>query len=85
MTVEIGTNGALNGVGLTKFPAVNGLFGNLLRIPIALLLMPKLGVLGIWIAISISMAIKGISAILAYQYIKRNTEGFRNLSYRRTE
>lgn len=85
MTVEIGTNGALNGVGLTKFPAVNGLFGNLLRIPISLLLMPKLGVLGIWIAISISMALKGISAILAYQYIKRNTDGFRNLSYRRTK
>lgn len=84
MTIEIGTNGALNGVGLTKFPAINGFLGNLLRIPVALLLMPKLGVLGIWIAVSLSMALKGISAIIAYQYISRKTNGFRKLSYRRT-
>ncbi len=84
MTIEIGTNGALNGLGLTKFPAINGLLGNLLRIPLSLFLMPRIGVLGIWISISISMALKGISSIIAYRYIKSSTDGFRNLSYRRT-
>lgn len=84
MTIEIGTNGALNGLGLTKFPAINGLIGNILRIPISLFLMPRVGVLGIWIAISVSMALKGISSIIAYRYIKNSTDGFRNLSYRRT-
>lgn len=85
MALEIGINGALNGIGLTKFPAFNGLFGNLLRIPISLLLMPRFGVTAIWIAISVTMAIKGISAIIAYSYIRNKTNGFRELSYRRDE
>lgn len=83
MTVEIGTNGALNGLGLTKIPAVNGLVGNFLRIPISLLLMPKFGVVGIWMAISISMAIKGVVAVIAYEIARKKTDGFRKLSYRR--
>ncbi len=83
MALEIGINGALNGVGLTKFPAINGLFGNLLRIPISLFLIPYLGLSGIWIAISITMALKGLSAIIAYGFIRKKTDGFRQLSYRR--
>lgn len=83
MTVEIGTNGALNGLGLTKIPAVNGLVGNMLRIPISLLLMPIYGVKGIWMAISISMAIKGVVATIAFNVAKNKTDGFRKVSYRR--
>lgn len=83
MTVEIGTNGALNGLGLTKIPAANGLIGNMLRIPISLLLMPIYGVKGIWMAISISMAIKGIVATIAFNIAKKKTDGFRKVSYRR--
>lgn len=81
MAVEIGTNGALSGLGLTKFPAINGVLGNLLRIPISLFLIPFLGVTGVWIAISITMFIKGISALIAFRVLKNKTNGFRNLSY----
>ncbi|MDO5028452.1 MAG: MATE family efflux transporter [Bacillota bacterium] len=79
MAVEIGITGALNGVGLTRFPALNGLIGNALRIPLALLLMPSFGILAIWMVISISMALKGVAAIIAYQVIRKQTKGFRNL------
>lgn len=83
MALEIGINGALSGLGLTKFPAFNGLFGNLLRIPISLLLMPLAGVVGIWVSISTTMALKGFASLIAYNYINRNTNGFRKLAYRR--
>lgn len=79
MAIEIGITGALSGVGLTRFPAVNGLVGNSLRIPLALILMPHFGVLAIWMVISMTMAIKGISSMIAYQVIKKKTQGFRVL------
>lgn len=79
MAIEIGINGALSGVGLTRFPAFNGLIGNALRIPLALILMPHFGILAIWMVISITMALKGISSMIAYQVIKKKTQGFRIL------
>ncbi|WP_054251798.1 MATE family efflux transporter [Neofamilia massiliensis] len=79
MAIEIGITGALSGVGLTRFPAINGLVGNSLRIPLALILMPHFGVLAIWMVISMTMAIKGISSMIAYQVIKKKTQGFRVL------
>ncbi len=79
MAIEIGINGALSGVGLTRFPAFNGLIGNALRIPLALILMPHFGILAIWMVISITMALKGISSMIAYRLIKKKTQGFRIL------
>ena len=35
-----------------------GIVGNLLRVPLALLLLPRLGVLGVWWAIAVSTLIK---------------------------
>lgn len=81
MAIEIGINGALSGVGLTRFPAFNGLIGNALRIPLALILMPHFGILAIWMVISITMALKGISAMIAYRLIKTKTQGFRVLDH----
>lgn len=83
MAIEIGITGALSGVGLTRFPAVNGLVGNSLRIPLALILMPHFGVLAIWMVISMTMALKGISSMIAYQVIKKKTQGFRVLEKNR--
>lgn len=83
MAMEIGITGALAGVGLTKFAAVNGLVGNALRIPISLILIPIFGVVAIWSSISVTMALKGVAAIIAYKYINKKTNGFRKLSHRR--
>lgn len=77
MAYEIGTTGMLNGLGLTKYPAINAVVFNILRIPMALFLIPILGVNGIWLAISISSIIKGIIIILIYTFISNKTDGFK--------
>ncbi|CDZ74387.1 MATE efflux family protein [Peptoniphilus sp. ING2-D1G] len=77
MCYEIGTTGMLNGLGLTKYPAINSVILNVMRIPIALMLMPILNVDGIWFAMSISSCIKGITILLIYVYLRDKTSGFR--------
>lgn len=79
MALEIGTNGSFSGLGLTKIPATTSLLGNLIRIPIAIGLMPRFGVAGIWIAVSTSMALKGLASVTAYQVTKRKTNEFKNI------
>lgn len=79
MSVEIGTNGSLNGLGLTKFPAMSSLTGNLLRIPIAYLLMGKFGINGLWMTFAITMVLKGIFSTSLYQILKKRTYGFRTI------
>lgn len=77
MVYEIGTTGMLNGLGLTKYPAINAVIFNVFRIPMAIFLIPIFGVDGIWAAISISSVIKGIVIIICYKYISDKTSGFR--------
>lgn len=60
MATEIGLAGAFDGLSDTRTPAVIGLVMNTLIIPIALILMPFLGVHGVWIAMSLSSNFKGI-------------------------
>lgn len=73
MTIELGTSGAFNGIGRTVPPTLIGIIFNLLRIPLALILSnTKLGLLGIWWAISISSIIKGIVAPIWYKYVVNN-------------
>lgn len=69
--VEIGTTGVFHGFGQTKLPSMVGMSLNLLRIPLALLLMPYYGAPGVWMAISFSSVLKGImnSALLKH-YLK---------------
>lgn len=77
MTLEIGTTGMLNGLGLTKYPAINAAILNILRIPTALILMPILHVNGIWTAMSASSVCKGIFLTIIYYYLRKKTEGFK--------
>ncbi len=77
MCYEIGTTGMMNGLGLTKYPAINSVILNVMRIPIALALMPILNVNGIWLAMSMSSCIKGVTVILIYIYLRDKTSGFR--------
>ena len=76
MTFEIGTAGALNGLALTKYPAIIATIFNVFRIPLAWMLMPSYGVNGVWMAMSISSIIKGILHVVFFFYIQEKTSGF---------
>ena len=60
MIVELASAGVMNGLGKTWIPSLVGVSGNMLRIPIALLLMGTLGYSGIWIGVSASSIVKGV-------------------------
>lgn len=77
MALEIGTTGMLNGLGLTRYPAINAMVLNISRIPMALLFMPIFQVNGIWLAMSLSSVLKGIFLTLIYYYLRKKTQGFR--------
>lgn len=69
MAIEIGTQGAFNGLGRTIPPSFVGILFNGLRIPASLILSStSLGLNGVWWSISISSVFKGI--ILVSWYIK---------------
>lgn len=68
MCYELATSGAFNGIGRTKLPAAVGLALTAARIPACYLLMPYLGINGVWWAISISSILKG--TILNILYIR---------------
>lgn len=77
MALEIGTTGMLNGLGLTKYPAINAMILNISRIPLAFILMPIFAANGIWIAMSLSSVLKGIFLTLIYYYLRNKTDGFK--------
>ena len=66
MSLEITTAGAFNGLGKTMPPSIIGVGGNLLRIPLAFLLIPSLGLNGIWWAICVSSILKGVMMVSWY-------------------
>lgn len=78
MALEIGVAGMFNGLGLTKFPAINSIILNAARIPLAYFLMKPFGVRGIWATMSISGALKGIVMIILFIIVERKTNGFKN-------
>ncbi len=72
MIVELGTAGAFNGLGKTKYPSIVGIIGNVLRIPLAALLALSMGFAGIWWAISISSILKGsVLIFLLVLYLRK--------------
>ncbi len=79
LTTEIGTLGAFNGLGLTFAPAVVEVVTNLMRIPMALFLMDSMGILGIWITMSVSMVMKGVILFGMFMYKMKKTDNFRTL------
>ena len=56
--------GLFNGVGLTKVPSVVGIIGNLMRIPIAIVLGSMIAYEGIWWALNISDIFKGAVLVI---------------------
>lgn len=80
MCTEIVTNGAFNGLGRTKVPAVNSIIFNALRIPMALVFSATaLSLSGVWWSITISSILKGTIIIGIFVYtlrdVKRELEG----------
>lgn len=79
MMLEIATQGLFYGTARTVFPAVISITGNLLRIPLAMLLISMgLGIEAVWWAISISSMLKGIAIVFGLpglsKRIKRNSQ-----------
>jgi putative MATE family efflux protein len=60
MMLELTTQGMFNGTGRTVPPALVSITFNAARIPLALLLAPGMGITGVWLAITISTAFKGV-------------------------
>lgn len=60
MGYELATTGAFNGLGQTKLPAGIGLILTAARIPLCYLLMPYMGINGVWWAMTISSILKGL-------------------------
>lgn len=68
MAIEIGGAGVFNGLGETHIPSKISMLFNVVRIPLALLLMPYFQYAGIWMAMSISSIFKGIVLNLSLYY-----------------
>lgn len=66
-TVEMVTNGLFTGIGMPKIPANISIIFTILRIPMALILTPYLGINGIWWSIALSSVLKGLVAYRVYR------------------
>lgn len=65
--LEMISNGLFTGIGEPKIPARISITFTVLRIPLALLLIPYLGVAGIWWSIALSTVLKGSIAYVIYR------------------
>lgn len=66
-TIEMISNGVFTGLGKPKIPAIISIVFTLLRIPMALIFIKFFDVNGIWLSISLSSILKGITAYLVYK------------------
>ncbi|MFV0499670.1 MAG: MATE family efflux transporter [Bacilli bacterium] len=63
---EAVATGFFNGQGYTKVPAFASIFGNLLRVPLMILLGNNFGINGVWVALAISASIRGVILIVQF-------------------
>ncbi len=78
MMLETTTLGMWNGYGKTLPPAIISMVFNFARIPLALWLAPRIGIQGVWWAITISAILKGLVSA-GYWKISKNRK---NRKYR---
>jgi putative MATE family efflux protein len=71
MMLEITTQGMFNGLGKTTPPAIVSIFFNTLRIPLALFLGARIGVTGVWWAITITSFFKGTILFFWHLFLKK--------------
>jgi putative MATE family efflux protein len=65
-TTETVSNGLFTGIGKPKISSIISVVFTALRIPMALVLIKPFGLTGIWISISVSSILKGITAYILY-------------------
>lgn len=71
MMLEITTQGMFNGFGRTSPPAIISITFNTIRIPLAIYLGSKIGVTGVWWAITITSILKGSILFIWYLILKK--------------
>lgn len=71
MAMEIICNGVYTGIGLPKIPSAISIVFTLMRIPLALYLMPIFGLNGIWWSIALSSFVKGIVSMAIFNVVFR--------------
>ena len=71
MMLELTTQGMFNGIGRTSPPAIISMTLNAIRIPLAMLLAQKMGVNGVWWAITITTIFKGTTLTMWYYLVQR--------------
>lgn len=71
MMLEITTQGMFNGLGRTTPPAIISIVFNTLRIPLAILLASRMGVTGVWWAISLTSLFKGSISFIWYMILQK--------------
>lgn len=77
MCVEITMEGAFSGMGRTYLPNMISIILTGARIPLAFLLVGRLGLDGVWWSISISSIIKGILLLSVYYYLRKKDRLFK--------
>ena len=71
MMLELTTQGMFNGIGRTSPPAIISITLNAIRIPLAMFLAQKMGVNGVWWAITITTIFKGTTLTMWYYLVQR--------------
>lgn len=71
MTIEIMTNGVFDGMGKTFPPALISIIFTGARIPMALALIPFMGLSGVWWSISATSIIKGVISVIVLLILLR--------------
>lgn len=74
MMLEITTQGMFNGLGKTTPPAIISIVFNTLRIPIAMILGTRMGVNGVWWALTITSIFKGIILFIWYLILQKKLQ-----------
>ena len=64
--IEMVSNGLYTGLGMPKIPAIISIIFTILRIPMAIVFTEFMGLDGIWLSVSISSILKGITAYIIY-------------------
>lgn len=71
MMLEITTQGMFNGLGRTTPPAIISISFNTLRVPLAIFLGTRIGVTGVWWALSVTSVFKGIILFIWYLILQK--------------
>lgn len=74
MMLELTTQGMFNGVGKTAPPALISIVFNFIRIPLATILALRMGVEGVWWAISVSTLLKGSVLFIWYLLLEKKLQ-----------